>query len=140
MFPSDLERISEPDGREQSRGRALTLDNRIRHKGRSVNQCPNLSGLYGSITEGLIERAFDSQAWIARSRQSLTDNGMAILAYHQEVGESPADVDAYAIHDLNTVSSFWFLVSDLKPCCENHVRRLETSKLKRETIFGRKGP
>src|SRR5213593_1236962 len=98
MFATNLDRVSKPGSCEQGCRRALAFDDSIRHKGRSVHQRRHLLGFDRAIMQRVTERGLDSQARVAWSGQRFSDDGAAILAHHQKVGKSAANIYPDSMH------------------------------------------
>ena len=92
----DLDRVAVPFGREQRGGRALALDDRVRHERRAVHDARDVADRDAVRLERLAEDRLDRARGLVRRRQRLADRDEPVLAHDAEIGERAADVDADA--------------------------------------------
>ncbi len=98
MLAANFHGIAEARRRKQRRRRALALDQRIGHQRRAVNQRTALAGFHRAVFQHGTHRLLHRQTRIAGSRQSLADDGAAVVTDQKHVGKRAADIDANAIH------------------------------------------
>jgi len=93
----DLERVAKALGGEQSRPRALALDQRVRGQRGAVNDRADAAGIHARVVQQRLDALLDAMGGILGGRQHLADaDGAGDLVDDDEIGERAADVHAAA--------------------------------------------
>ena len=91
----DLERVAEACRGEQSRPRALALDQRVGRERGAMDGRVHVAGGNAAVVEQSVDTLLDAVSGILRRGEDLADAQRAgALVHEHEVGERSADIDA----------------------------------------------